>query len=165
MALGKEHDKTTSLLSFPFGLILGIFVGFRNGLIGGVAFLIGGLWLSPDLDTQSRALKRWGYFKFIWWPYTKMIRHRSFLSHSPIIGSFIRILYLSSWIMLLILLIKSMNIESIMKISNGLIKNITNNRILYLSIIIGIEGSAWLHLLQDGDPLPIEWKKIISNKK
>lgn len=29
-------------------------------------FLFGGLWLSPDLDTRSRALKRWGPLGLLW---------------------------------------------------------------------------------------------------
>ena len=28
-----------------------------------------------------------------------------------------------------------------------------------IAILLGLEGSAWLHLIKDGDPLPIEWKE------
>ena len=85
MASGRDHDKATRLWSLPFGLILGLLLNPANGLIGGFAFAIGGLWLSPDLDTQSRALKRWGILKTLWWPYRKLIPHRSVFSHGPLI--------------------------------------------------------------------------------
>ena len=55
----------------------------------------------PDLDIYSVQFKRWGYFKFIWLPYQKYLRHRSFFSHGFIIGTVIRSLYFSLIILLL----------------------------------------------------------------
>ena len=26
-----------------------------------------------------------------------------------------------------------------------------------LAMVLGLEGSVWLHLILDGDPLPVEW--------
>ena len=50
MASGRNHDRATSLICLPFGLLLGLLMGHWCGLIGGFAFLVGGLWLSPDLE-------------------------------------------------------------------------------------------------------------------
>ena len=29
----------------------------------------------------------------------------------------------------------------------------------FLSLLIGLEASTWLHLILDGDPLPAEWHR------
>jgi uncharacterized metal-binding protein len=28
-----------------------------------------------------------------------------------------------------------------------------------LAVLLGLEASAWLHLIKDGDPMPQEWSK------
>jgi uncharacterized metal-binding protein len=42
--------------------------------------------LSPDLDIDSAIYDRWGPFKGLWWPYQKVVPHRSWFSHSGISG-------------------------------------------------------------------------------
>lgn len=53
------------------------------------------LVVNPDLDLNSRApkgiKKLWWLY---WWPYSRLIGHRSPLSHCPIIGTLIRVAYL-----------------------------------------------------------------------
>lgn len=61
-------------------------------------FLLGGLMLGPDLDIHSRQYRRWGGLRWLWLPYRKYVRHRSFLSHGPLIGTTVRLLYLSLWL-------------------------------------------------------------------
>ncbi len=95
MPSGQTHDRIT-IWALPF--IVGIaFWQTRSGnltllLAGG--FLFGGLMFGPDLDIYSRQYQRWGWFRFIWLPYQKSLHHRSFLSHGPIIGTTLRVLYL-----------------------------------------------------------------------
>jgi uncharacterized metal-binding protein len=57
------------------------------------AYLFSGFWLSDDLDTRSLCYKRWGFFRFLWWPYRKMVPHRSWLSHGLGIGPLLRVVY------------------------------------------------------------------------
>lgn len=64
-------------------------------LIVSGGFLFAGLMFSPDLDVQSLPYKRWGWLRWIWLPYQKNVRHRSFLSHAPLIGTTLRVLYLA----------------------------------------------------------------------
>ncbi|MDJ0693602.1 MAG: metal-binding protein [Mastigocoleus sp. MO_167.B18] len=95
MPSGQTHDRIT-IWALPF--ITGIALWqTRNGnltlLVAG-GFLFGGLMFGPDLDIYSRQYQRWGWFRFIWLPYQKSLRHRSFLSHGPIIGTTLRVLYL-----------------------------------------------------------------------
>jgi uncharacterized metal-binding protein len=32
------------------------------------------------------------------------------------------------------------------------------HQLLLLSLLAGIEASSWLHLIQDGDPMPRRWR-------
>jgi len=57
------------------------------------ATLFSGLFLSPDLDLNCRSYHRWGPLRFVWWPYQKLIHHRSPLSHSCVVGPALRIAY------------------------------------------------------------------------
>jgi uncharacterized metal-binding protein len=52
----------------------------------------------PDLDVYSRQYRRWGMLRWIWIPYQRGMRHRSFWSHGPVVGTAVRILYLSAWL-------------------------------------------------------------------
>ena len=106
MASGEDHDKATCFWSLPFGFGLSFVMGLPSGLIGGLAFVVGGLWLSPDLDTNSKPLKRWGLLQGLWWPYRKLIPHRSLFSHGPLIGTALRLAYLMSWTGLLLMLLQ-----------------------------------------------------------
>ena len=156
MASGHEHDRTTRLLSVPFGLLIWLFLDLSSGLISALAFSIGGQWLSPDLDTKSNALYRWGWLRGIWWPYRKLIRHRSFLSHGPLIGTTIRVLYLITTATIILLSLKALGISQPWHGFQECIKLLDENRRPGIAVILGLEASAWLHLIQDGDPLPSE---------
>ena len=96
MPSGTTHDRIT-LWTLP--CITGITYGLtRNGeltllLSGG--FLFSGLMFGPDLDIRSVQFKRWGILRSIWRPYRMLLRHRSFFSHGLIIGTCLRVLYLS----------------------------------------------------------------------
>jgi len=60
------------------------------------SYLFSMLFLSPDLDLpQSRAFRRWGIFRWLWIPYTRLFRHRG-LSHRPFLGPLSRVLYLTA---------------------------------------------------------------------
>ncbi len=58
------------------------------------AYLFSGLWLSNDLDIDSRIYRRWGPLRWLWYPYQKLISHRSWLSHGFAIGPLGRMVYL-----------------------------------------------------------------------
>lgn len=106
MPSGKTHDRIT-LWSLP--LITGVtFAQTHNSnltLIVSGAFLFSGLMFGPDLDLYSLQYKRWGYLRWIWIPYQKTLPHRSLLSHGPIIGTTLRVLYLGCWLAILIICI------------------------------------------------------------
>ncbi|MEB3200156.1 MAG: DUF2227 family putative metal-binding protein [Synechococcaceae cyanobacterium] len=152
MASGRSHDRATGLLALPFGLLCWPWLGAGGGLMTSLAFLVGGLWLSPDLDTGSNAWRRWGPLRPLWWPYRRLLRHRSLLSHSPVLGSAGRLTYLLAWLLLLGWLLQPLGAPSPGQQLQLLQRLWQEERPLLLGVLAAIEASAWLHLLQDGDP-------------
>jgi uncharacterized metal-binding protein len=83
-------------------------VGLANGAIASLCCLISGYWLSPDVDVKGYLKRRYGVFRFIWHPYYSLSHagghyrvngkgtHRSHLSHSPLIGTASKVLYLGA---------------------------------------------------------------------
>uniref|UniRef100_B8HTG8 Metal-binding protein n=1 Tax=Cyanothece sp. (strain PCC 7425 / ATCC 29141) TaxID=395961 RepID=B8HTG8_CYAP4 len=101
MPAGRTHDRIT-LSCLPF-LATATWLGSRNLALTGIlstSFLFSGLMFGPDLDIHSCQYRRWGWLRWIWLPYQKTLRHRSFLSHGPIMGTALRLLYLGSWLAL-----------------------------------------------------------------
>ncbi len=60
----------------------------------GIGFYIGTNFLTPDLDTESTAIKRWGRLKIFFLPYKWLFTHRQ-SSHNIVYGAVVRILYIS----------------------------------------------------------------------
>ena len=150
MASGQQHDRATCWLALPYGLLWWPWLGPLGTIVSTLAFLIGGLWLSPDLDTNSRPYQRWGPLRWLWWPYRKSLRHRSILSHTPVVGTLVRVGYGLGIVLLLSGLLHPWGVPSS---SEVLIWLKQQERLLWVALV-GVEASAWLHLLQDGDPMP-----------
>jgi uncharacterized metal-binding protein len=98
MASGKTHDVVTYALLVPLFAVGTFVLGFHPIFTGlfVVGVWLGGIFLSPDLDTKSRPFYRWGVLRFIWTPYQWMAPHRSWLSHGIVIGPVLRVLYVGS---------------------------------------------------------------------
>ncbi len=94
MPSGKTHDRVTFLLALPTFALAWRVTGnpMLAALVTG-AMLWGGLMFGPDLDTQSRQYARWSVFRFLWFPYRVVFRHRSRWSHGIIFSTLIRVLY------------------------------------------------------------------------
>ncbi|MDG4657194.1 metal-binding protein [Ectobacillus antri] len=95
MPSGKTHTSL-NLFALPFLLFLLISYGFTSwGFLlwfcGG--FIAGTYFLSPDLDTRSTPYRAWGPLRVLWYPYQVIMPHRSPLTHMPIIGDVLRVLY------------------------------------------------------------------------
>ena len=105
MPSGRTHDRIT-LWSLPVvtGATIAITRNSQHALLVASGFLFGGLMFGPDLDIYSRQFQRWGWFRWLWVPYQKCLRHRSFWSHGPIIGTVVRVLYLTAWCILFAIL-------------------------------------------------------------
>ncbi len=98
MPSGATHDRIT-LLCLPLASGLTFLVSRSPSITLSLAgsFLFSGLMFGPDLDIHSVQFKRWGILRWIWRPYQAGLHHRSWLSHGPIIGTVLRLLYLGIW--------------------------------------------------------------------
>lgn len=73
-----------------------------SGMLIIVASHLWATWmLSPDLDIDSAIYDRWGPLRGLWWPYQKLVPHRSWFSHSGVSGV-LRLAYLvgALWLLL-----------------------------------------------------------------
>jgi len=156
MPSGRTHDQIT-LWSLPLvaALTFGQTSSSNLTLLVSGSFLFGGLMFGPDLDIYSCQYQRWGWFKPIWLPYQKSLRHRSFLSHGPLIGTALRILYLAIWIAVfgVLGLAMAQKIGNLgwnwqdMVFSYG--RSIWEHHIEILAVYIGLELGAMSHYLSD----------------
>jgi uncharacterized metal-binding protein len=101
MPSGRTHDRIT-LISLPVlvGSSLLITRNAEYTLIAAGAFLFSGMMFGPDLDIYSIQYQRWGVLRWLWLPYRKLFSHRSLFSHGFIIGTIVRVLYLSIFLIL-----------------------------------------------------------------
>ena len=97
MPSAPVHDFITvavAVAAAPVALVAGLPPGETGALAA--TFLVGGLFFSPDLDLHSTPYMRWGPLRFMWWPYQVLIPHRSWLSHSLIVGGLLRLAYFAA---------------------------------------------------------------------
>ena len=133
---GKTHDKITIrflpiliiilfLLSLPLSPIIILSIGY----------LVGSYMFNGDLDIHSRPYRRWGPLRFIWKPYQNTFSHRSIFTHGLIIGTIIRLIYL-------------LTIPIILMIFIGSSVSIFLNPIMFL-FYIGLEIGSAVHTISD----------------
>lgn len=154
MASGRRHDQGTWILALPFGALWWPWLGLTGMAVASLSFLAGGLLLSPDLDTRSNATRRWGPLRWLWWPYRRLLSHRSLVSHTPLIGTAGRLLYLALLLLALCLIGRPLGTPSPDRLLQALLGLWRQQPALLITALVGVEASAWLHLIQDGDPLP-----------
>ena len=156
MPSGQTHDRIT-IWALPF--IAGVtFWQTRSSsmtlLIAG-GFMFGGLMFGPDLDIYSIQYQRWGYLRFLWLPYQKSLRHRSFLSHGPLIGTTLRVLYLCgivsvAGIVILLIAEKILNMAlNWQEVAENILETINLHSTQFLALFIGLELGAMSHSISD----------------
>ncbi len=106
MPNGNVHNLSTAALAVTLPaavLAAGILPAGRALALS--AGCLAGLLLSPDLDIDrgnisykmvrnSMGCLPGALWKLFWWPYARLIPHRSLLSHGPLIGTLLRLVYL-----------------------------------------------------------------------
>lgn len=155
MPSGSTHDRVT-LWSLPIvaGVTFGQTRSSQITLFISTGYLLGGLILGPDLDIYSRHFQRWGFFKYLWLPYQQSLAHRSFLSHGPIIGTVVRVIYLTTWIAIIGILVISIGQMWGAKWDLSLFldhigRSLFVHKQELLSLFIGLELGAMSHYVTD----------------
>lgn len=156
MPNGNTHDRIT-LWALP--LVTGVtFWQTKSGnltlLVAG-GYLLGGLMFGPDLDIYSKQYQRWGFLRWIWLPYQKSLRHRSFLSHGPIIGTTLRVMYFACFVALAAILVLAIfeklgNIAlNWRELGEAIAKTLFHYNNEFFSLFFGLEVGAMSHYLSD----------------
>ncbi|HEY0075506.1 MAG TPA: DUF2227 family putative metal-binding protein [Abditibacteriaceae bacterium] len=104
MPSGKVHAQCSLVLAVPaFGFVAG---ATGDNIAAGTCALgcLLGIMLTPDLDQEGLSSSENALVKYtlglgflwamLWYPYARLIKHRSPLSHFPLIGTAGRLLYL-----------------------------------------------------------------------
>lgn len=109
MPTGRTHTSATIIAAGALALGAALLI-YQTGRPEFAALPIGalaGLLLSPDLDVERGSIsnhhaRRIGcvfgaLWRWYWWPYAKIAKHRG-LSHAPVLGTLIRLVYIGWWI-------------------------------------------------------------------
>ncbi|RZM78946.1 metal-binding protein [Leptolyngbya iicbica] len=156
MPSGKTHDRVTVWLTPWVGL--GAMLVTERWLYTSLVvmgFVFAGFMFGPDLDIHSVQTKRWGRMGWLWWPYRRRVRHRSWLSHGFLAGSIGRCLYLLVAILLLILFgLQITNTAGHTTVTWNDLGRMTGQILvdywrLWVAIAIGIELGAMSHYTAD----------------
>lgn len=125
---GYTHGKATIAASVCVAGVLAVTTRQPEAMILGAFGGLAGLFLSPDLDVDQGSLsdtliRRFGYlgtrvlgkrfaylfggicallWQVYWWPYGKFVAHRSLVSHSILLGTALRVVYIGVPIYLLL---------------------------------------------------------------
>jgi uncharacterized metal-binding protein len=156
MPSGRTHDRITMYaLPLVAGITLWQTRSSNATLLVAGGFLFGGLMFGPDLDIYSVQFQRWGFLRWIWLPYQKSLRHRSFLSHGPIIGTILRILYLGCLLAILAILVLTIaqrlwNLSFTWQdLGQTVGRSLVNYNTEYIALFLGLELGAMSHSLSD----------------
>lgn len=94
MPNARAHDAITfAIIPFTFLAAEMYWGDHTTSAIATITMLFSGLMFGPDLDLDSKPYRRWGPLKFLWKPYQAALPHRSKLSHGPVLGTVIRVVY------------------------------------------------------------------------
>src|SRR3970282_2925088 len=69
-------------------------INLKQLLVFIAGFYTGTEFITPDLDIDSAAIKKWGSLKILWLSYRWIFIHRP-SSHNIVYGAVVRILYIS----------------------------------------------------------------------
>lgn len=159
MPSGKTHTKI-NLLSLPIVLFMLVSYGITNFdflLTFVIGFLVGTFFLTPDLDTHSNAYNKWGLLRILWYPYQAVMPHRSFLTHTIIIGDFIRILYM------LIVFSPFLFLLNATVLDGRLLDIAREHELALVTFVMGVIAASTLHII--ADQLNTRRKKMMRKKR
>jgi uncharacterized metal-binding protein len=138
MPNGRTHDIITfTVAPVVAGISYYLTKDIKTTAIIVSTYLFASLMFNGDLDVDSRPYNRWWVLKMIWIPYQLMFSHRSIFTHGLIIGTVIRILYISI-IPIIILVFRHQT-------------NIITDIDMHLAtlLFVGLESGAAVHTISD----------------
>ncbi len=144
MPSGKTHLQINWIVLILINILIVFFhtlIEIREFASFNIIYILTSYLISPDLDIDSSVYRRWSIFRWIWYPYREIMKHRG-LSHSIVFGPLSIILNLALYIVPVILFINM--IDQITTIQfNGLLAELTLISVICIFIIVEI------HILAD----------------
>lgn len=158
---GRAHGIATKIASPTVGFV----VGYATGDVGlAVAAALGtalGLIVDPDMDCNStlaqmnasrwRMMQLWrpvGYLWFaIWYPYGQTFAHRG-VSHTPLVGTATRLLYLAIFPAMLIAVLAAAGVDVVPPLAAAAAW-IARHNDYFIVAIIGLSLSDIIHWAMD----------------
>lgn len=145
MPSGKTHTRI-NFISLPAILIALMAWGLTSTsfyLFFALGFVVGTYLITPDMDTRSDSYRRWGIFRFIWYPYMRSVSHRSPISHTLILGDVFRLVYLTTILSPLLIVINKYLLD------DNILFYIETYKFQLLSVVIGIMAASAMHIIAD----------------
>jgi len=155
---GKTHDLLNIIfIVFVFAIIAvyNIVISFDQDKVLVAFYIFIGSYifstfmLSPDLDLhKNRSKINWGILRWIWYPYSKIFKHRG-ISHSLIFGPITRIIYVYTMILLFQIAYFYISSRDFDDLNFFIIDEDYLNTYNILSFILGIYLPSIIHTLSD----------------
>ena len=144
MPSGETHIKINWIVLIIINIIIVFFhtiIEIKEFALFNILYILMSYLISPDLDIDSSVYKRWGIFRWIWYPYREIMKHRG-LSHSVVFGPISIIFNLVLYILPVILFINMIDQIPIIRFE-GQLAEVTLISIICIFIIVEI------HILAD----------------
>ena len=139
MPSGETHLKINWVVLILINILIVFFhtlVEIREFALFNIIYILMSFFISPDLDIDSSVYRRWSIFRWVWYPYREIMKHRG-LSHSIVFGPLSIILNLALYILPVILFINM--IDQIPQIRfEGLQAELTLISVICIFIIVEI---------------------------
>ncbi len=144
MPSGETHLKINWIILILINILIVFFhslIEIREFALFNIIYILTSYLVSPDLDLDSSVYRRWSIFRWVWYPYREIMKHRG-LSHSIVFGPLSIILNLALYILPVILFINM--IDQIPQIRfEGQLADVTLISVICIFIIVEI------HILAD----------------
>ena len=113
---------------------------------------IASIVLSPDMDLfNSKPMDGWGWLRLLWWPYSKLAKHRDRL-HMPVVGTAVRWAYWSAILALLItisyLLFRRIGVNVDLSFEGG-VNELAYNLLYLFDVFLGAVLADTTHYVLD----------------
>lgn len=148
---GKTHIRINWVVLFLLNIFIFIFytdIQIKQYILFNSSFILISYFISPDLDINSSVYRRWGFMRWIWYPYREIMKHQG-ASHSFLWGPISIILNLLLFLSIIILIAASLDLLTGIPLYS-IILEIGAIQIICIVIVV------WVHIIAD---------KLLNKKK
>lgn len=144
MPSGKKHIQINWIFLVILNIIILIFIhdiSIKHYILFNIIFILTSYFISPDLDLNSSVYKRWSMFRWIWYPYREIMKHRG-ASHSFIWGPISILMNLFIYTSIVFLIVYSLELATDFQYTHFLLE-------FGIIITICVILIVWIHIIAD----------------